>query len=92
MTGERFLRHLVLPSVAPAILIGLYFTPKTVFGCANRGYMALAVVFLSLVAAAGTALKAETARRRGETEAVNWWIVTTLVLVSPLVLLVGPLG
>ena len=92
MIGERFTRHLVLPSVAPAILIGLYFTPKTVFGCANRGYMALAVVFISLIAAVGTALKAELARRRGETEAVKWWIATTLVLVLPLILLVGPLG
>jgi hypothetical protein len=92
MTGERFIRHLILPSIAPAIPICLYFTPKTVFGCANRGYMALAVVFLSLVAAVGTALKAESTRRRGEAEAVNWWMITTLVLLLPLVLLVGPLG
>ena len=92
ISGQSILRHLILPSIAPAALIGLYFTPKTVFGCANRGYMALAVVLLGLVAAVVTARKGTAAKRRGENEAANWWTVTTLILVSPLVLLVGPLG
>lgn len=85
------IRHLILPSVAPAALIWLYFTPKYVFGCANRGYMALAVVFLALIAAVATAIKGMHAKRRGEAESSNWWILTTLILVSPLILLAGPL-
>jgi len=44
MSWQRIIRHLFVPSVAPAALTWLYFTPKSVFGCANRGYMALAVV------------------------------------------------
>lgn len=92
MSGKRIVLHLILPMIAPAALVCLYFTPKSVFGCANRGYMALAVVFLALVAGIATAWKGIAGRRRGETEAANWWIVTTLILVSPLVLLVGPLG
>jgi hypothetical protein len=92
MSRQRFIRHLILPSIAPAALICLYFTPKTVFGCANRGFMALAVVFLALGAGVATARKGVTARRQGENEAATWWIVTTLILVLPLVLLVGPLG
>ncbi len=92
MSRQRVIRHLILPSLAPAALIWLYFTPKTVFGCANRGYMAVAVVFLAMIAAIATAIKGVKARRRGEAEAANWWIVTTLILVSPLVLLAGPLG
>jgi hypothetical protein len=92
MSGQRFIRHLILPSIAPAALICLYFTPKTVFGCANRGYMALAVVFLAMIAAVPTAMKGAAAKRRGANDEANRWLVTTLILVSPLVLLVGPLG
>lgn len=92
MSGQRFIRHLILPLIAPATLICLYFTPKTVFGCANRGYMGLAVVFLAMIAAVPTAMKGAAAKRRGANDEANWWLVTTLILVSPLVLLVGPLG
>ena len=92
MIGKRILRHLILPSIAPALLITLYFTPKTVFGCANRGYMALAVMLLAMVAAVPAARKGAAAKRRGANDEANWWLVTTLILVSPLVLLVGPLG
>lgn len=92
MPKQKVIRHLILPSVAPLALIWLYFTPKSVFGCANRGYMAVAVVLLALVAAFVTATKSMMAKRRGESETANWWIITTLILVSPLVLLAGPLG
>jgi hypothetical protein len=92
MSRQRLIRHLILPAVAPAALIRLYFTPKTVFGWANRGYLALAVVSIALVAAIATAMKGVIAQERGENEAASCWTVTTLILVSPLVLLVGPLG
>ena len=92
MSGQRFIRHLILPSIAPASLICLYFTPKTVFGCANRGYLALAVVLLGIIAAVPTVMMGAAAKKRGANEEANWWLVSTLILVSPLVLLVGPLG
>ena len=92
MSGQRVIRHLILPSIAPATLICLYFTPKIVFGCANRGYLALAVVLLGIIAAVPTALMGAAAKKRGANEEANWWTVTTLILVSPLVLLVGPFG
>jgi uncharacterized membrane protein YiaA len=78
--------------IAPALLVWLYFTPKSVFGCANRGYMALAVVLVSLVAAISTACKALREKMHGNIAEANWWIVSTLILLSPLLLLVGPLG
>jgi len=92
MSGQRIIRHLILPSVAPAILICLYFTPKSAFGCANRGLMALAVVLIGMIAAVHAAIMGAAAKRRGSGEEANWWTVTTLILVSPLVLLLGPLG
>ena len=92
MSRQRFIRHLILPSILPASLVCLYFTPKSVFGCANRGYMALAVVLIAMVAAVPAVVKGAAAKRRGANEEANWWTVTTLILVSPLVLLIGPLG
>jgi hypothetical protein len=54
--------------------------------------MALAAVFLALIAAVPTAMKGAAAKRRGANDEANWWLITTLILVSPLVLLIGPLG
>ena len=54
--------------------------------------MALLVVFLGLVAAIFTANKSINEKKRGQAEEANWWILTTLILVFPLVLLAGPLG
>ena len=92
MSVQRLLRHVILPLIAPATLVCLYFTPKLVFGCANRGIMALAAVFLAMIAAVPTAMKGAAAKRRGANDEANWWLVSTLILVSPLFLLVGPLG
>jgi hypothetical protein len=90
--GKRIIKHLVLPSIAPAALFGLYFTPKAVFGCANRGYMALGIVFLATIGAVVATMKGVSERRQGESEAANWWLLTTLILLLPIVLLFGPLG
>ena len=89
---KRLIGHLLLPSLAPALLVGLYFTSKYVFGCANRGYLALAVVFIALVAAIVTAFKGMKEKKLGNSEEAQWWIVSTLILLTPLFLLVGPLG
>lgn len=89
---RRILRHILLPSIATLLLVALYFTPKAVFGCANRGLMALAVVFVALVSAGFTTARGVAATRKGDRESANWWLVTTLLLVLPLLLLAGPLG
>jgi len=90
--SKRITRHLLLPLIAPAALYGLYLTPKAVFGCANRGYMALGIVFLATIGAVATTWKGVSEKRRGEIEAANWWMATTLILLSPILLLFGPLG
>ena len=45
------LRHIAFPAVMPAAYLELYFTPKYVFGCANRGYLAMAVVLAATMGA-----------------------------------------
>lgn len=85
-----FVKHVALPSIAPAALIGLYFTPVLLFGCVNRGLLALAVALLSAVGAFVTVGIALRLRMLGE--ASGWWVVSTIILTAPLALLLGPLG
>ena len=82
------LRHVVLPAAAPAAVIGLYFTPVLLFGCVNRGL--LAVVLVSAAAAFVTIAMGFRARAQGRPS--GRWIVSALILTLPLVLVPGPLG
>ena len=83
---------MALPLIAPAALICLYFTPKTVFGCANRGFMALGIAAIAMIAATLTTKRGVSEKKLGQNEEANWWLVTTLILFSPFILLFGPLG
>ncbi|HTG12478.1 MAG TPA: hypothetical protein VK746_16910 [Candidatus Eisenbacteria bacterium] len=87
---EALLRHVALPAVAPAAVIGLYFTPVLLFGCVNRGLLALAVVLLSAGAAFVTVGIGLRERARGRSSAR--WLISTVILTTPLVLILGPLG
>lgn len=88
---KPFLKHLLLPALAPLALLALYFTPKEVFGCANRGLLALGVVLLAAIGAVVTTIKGAALQRRGEKEA-GWWLASTLILLSAILLLFGPLA
>ena len=92
MVTKKIMQHLLVPALAPALIVALYFTPKYVFGCANRGLMALAVVVIALVAAVITACKGISQSRQGNAGEAKWWMVSTVILLLPLFLLVGPLG
>ena len=90
VTMRVFLRHVALPAVAPVAVVGLYFTPVMLFGCVQRGLMALAIVLASAVAAcitAGIGIRAKAHRRPS-----NRWLISTLILTLPIVLVLGPLG
>jgi hypothetical protein len=83
--------HVLVPALAPAAVVGLYFTPVSLVGCANRGYAALAVVFLSLlggIAAAVTALRT----RPSDRQASALWALSAAILALPALLVLGPLG
>jgi hypothetical protein len=87
---DTLLRHVALPAVAPAAVIGLYFTPVLLFGCVNRGLLALALVLLSAGAAFVTVGIGLREQSRGRSSAR--WLISTVILTSPLVLVLGPLG
>lgn len=85
-----FVRHVALPALAPAALIGLYFTPVLLFGCVNRGLLAVAVALVSAIGAFVTVGIAFRLRAQGKPSGL--WILSTAILTLPLALLVGPLG
>lgn len=87
---DLLVRHVALPSVAPIAVIGLYFTPVLLFGCVNRGLLALAVVLLSAVTAFATIAMGFRARAQGRPSAR--WLCSAAILTLPLVLVLGPLG
>lgn len=89
---KKITKHLLLPLLAPILIVSLYFTPKHVFGCANRGLMALAVTLVALILAFVSVTKAIGEKRQGETQESYWWILTILILITPALLLLGPLG
>jgi len=84
-------KYVFLPLLAPIAIVGLYFTPRDVFGCANRGYLALAVVLIALFVALGNTVKAITEMRR-QNQTAPWWIISALILLLPALLVLGPLG
>ena len=84
-------KHIALPAAAPLAIVGLYFTPVLLFGCVNRGLLAVAVVLVSAVAACVTTGKGVRAKAQGLPTA-NWWLLSTLILVIPIALVLGPLG
>lgn len=88
---NRAALHILMPTIAPAAIVGLYFTPVTLIGCANRGLLAVAVALISAVAAFVTVAIAIRCGARGDSSS-TWWILSTVILMLPIALLLGPLG
>ncbi|RII28445.1 MAG: hypothetical protein CXR31_00760 [Geobacter sp.] len=88
---DRLARHILLPAVAPAAIIGLYVTPVALIGCMNRGLLALGIVVVSLVAGIAMGVVGiKTCRRDPATR--WWWIASIFILATPAFLVLGPLG
>jgi Na+-driven multidrug efflux pump len=83
-------KHIVRPALAPAAIIGFYFTPVSLIGCVNRGLLALAVVLLA--AAAYVAIRQGRRSSRPQDRSSIWRLISTAILILPLILVLGPLG
>jgi len=85
------IKHIALPAIAPAAIVALYFTPLSIISCVNRGWIALAIVFVSLIAGIVLGLYAIRVRRQ-DPESRWWWIGSMAILMLPALLVFGPLG
>ena len=80
------IRHLGLPTLLSLTMIGLWFTPKVVFGCAHRGWLAAGVAGLGMlgsIVALGFAVRT---MRTDRTRSL-WWIASALALLLPAILM-----
>lgn len=84
------LKHIALPAIAPAAIVALYFMPLSLIGCLNRGLVAVGIVLISLLGALATVGIGLHLRIRNHSSV--WWLISTLILVLPCVLVFGPLG
>lgn len=87
----HFMKHVVLPALAPVAVLCLYFTPVLLFGCVARGLLALTIVLISSLFAIVTALIGLRAKLLGDPSS-NWWLISTAMFTLPLMLVLGPLG
>ncbi len=89
--NNKYIQHILLPAIAPLLVVGLYFTPVALFGCVNRGLMAVAVVLVAAIAAFIAVGMAFRLRLKNDPSS-TWWIISGLILTLPLILILGPLG
>jgi hypothetical protein len=84
-------RHVLLPGLAPAAMVGLAFTPIEVFGCVGRGLLALGVTLGATLAACVTTAIGARARARRDFTSSERWLLSTLILVllAALLLAIG---
>jgi len=85
--NERIFRHILLPAFAPALFLVVATTPVDVLGCRNRGLLAIAIAFLSVLAGLVAALAGVRGRMQGDPDA-NWRATSALILAVPAVLLI----
>ena len=86
------LRHVLLPGVAPVVMVVLLFTPVEVFGCVGRGLLALGLPLGSTFAACATTAMGARARARRDLTSSERWLLSTLILLLPVALLFAPVG
>ena len=83
----RVTRHVVLPSLVPALFFAVASMPRETLGCRNQALAVVAIAFASVLGALAVTIVGATKRLRRDPEAW-WWLGTTLLLViAPVALL-----
>ncbi len=88
---KEYIKHILLPAVAPILIVVFYFTPVALVGCVNRGLLAVAIVFVSPIAASVAVVMAFRLRLKNDPSSI-WRNISGLILTLPLALIMGPLG
>jgi hypothetical protein len=83
---SRHLSHVILPAIIPGVFFLIALTPVDVLGCRTRGVLAVLIALLSGLAALGAAIRGAKGRVRGDPQA-RWRVVSTLILVIPVIAL-----
>jgi hypothetical protein len=84
---KRIVYHVIVPTFMPVLFFAVASTPVEVLGCAVRGLIALLIAFISGLAALGAAIIGLKGRVRHDRNTV-WWVMSTLILVIPVIAMI----
>jgi len=84
---KRKVYHIILPSIMPVLFLIIAFTPVEVLGCFMRGLIALLITLVSGLAALVAVTIGVKGRVRNDRNSI-WWVISTLILVIPLIAMV----
>jgi hypothetical protein len=85
--NSPIVRHMGVPSLLSIAMLALYYTPVSVFGCANRGRFAVGVAALGMLGSIVTLVPAYRLIRSDRVQA-RWWWINALVFLLPAILLI----
>jgi len=79
--------YILITAIMPVLFFLIALSPVEVFGCRTRGLLALLIAFASGIAALVTTIKG--ARERAQVDSnARWWMISTLVLVIPVIAMI----
>jgi hypothetical protein len=92
---KRIVYHIILPAIMPVLFFWVASTPVEVLGCLVRGLIALLIALISglaalvaaIIGAKGGAKGGAEGRVRHDRNRI-WWVVSTLILVIPVVAMI----
>jgi hypothetical protein len=84
---RRIVYHVILPTIMPVLFFVVASMPIEVLGCLVRGLIALLIAFISGLAALGAAIIGAKGRVRHDKNSI-WWVLSTLILVIPVIAMI----
>jgi len=84
---KRIVCHFIFPAVMPVLFLIVALTPVEALGCFVRGLIAMLIALTSGLAALVTVITGLKGRVRYDPNAI-WWVVSTLILVIPVIAMI----
>jgi hypothetical protein len=84
---SRLTCHIIIPGALSLVFFVIALSPGQMLGCRNRGLLVLLISLICGISALGTAIIGTKGRIRGDSNSI-WWVISTLILIVPIVALV----
>jgi lysylphosphatidylglycerol synthetase-like protein (DUF2156 family) len=84
---KRIVNHIIVPAMMTVLFFAVALTPVEVLGCFLRGLIALLISLVSGLAALVAVIIGLKGRVRQDKNSI-WWMLSTLVLVIPVIALI----
>ena len=86
---NRIIYNILIPAIMPISFLVIAATHVEVLGFRNRGLIALMIALISGLASLGAAIMTIRGRMRNDSNTISW-IITSLILVIPVIALIIP--